>query len=96
MTDEEKINEVLEEFDFEKVHEVMNFLKWKWADNNDTMSIPSHYRIIEEAKRLLYYCKKEKDDITISTGGFIAQKDKDENGESYYSLSFVICESSNL
>ena len=66
MTDEEKINEVLEEFDFDKVQKVMNFLKWKWADNNDTMSIPSHYRIIEEAKRLLYYCKKEKKDGTMS------------------------------
>ena len=60
MTDEEKINEVLEEFDFDKVQKVMNFLKWKWADNNDTMSIPSHYRIIEEAKSLLYSCKKKK------------------------------------
>ena len=96
MTDEEKIDEVLEEFDFDKVHEVMNFLKWKWVDNNDSMSIPSHYRIIEEAKSLLYSCKKEKDNIvTIATGGFMAHKDKDENGESYYSLSFIICESSN-
>jgi len=96
MTDEEKINEVLEEFDFDKVHEVMSFLNWKWANNDGTFKIPNHYRLIEGAKGLLYACKNDKNDImTSSGGGFIAHKDKDENGESYYTLSFIVCESSN-
>lgn len=96
MTDEEKIDEVLEEFDFDTVHKIMDFLKWKWANDNGTFKVPNHYQLIEGAKGLLYACKNDKNDImTSSSGGFLAQKDKDENGDSFYTLSFIVCESSN-
>ena len=96
MSDEEKINEVLENFNFDKVQMVMDFLHWKWI-NNGTFAIPSYYRMIENAKDLLYRCKNSKDEtVTISTGGFVAHKNKNEEGENLYSLSFVICESSNF
>ena len=97
MSEEKKIIEVLENFDFGKVHMVMNFLNWKWIDTSGAFAIPSYYRMIEMAKDLLYRCKNSKNEtVTISTGGFVAHKNKDEDGESVYSLSFVICESSNF
>lgn len=97
MSEEEKIIEVLENFSFYKVQRVMDFLNWKWIDTNGTFAIPSYYRMIEMAKDLLYRCKNnENETVTISTGGFVAHKNKDEDGESLYSLSFVICESSNF
>ena len=97
MSEEEKIIEVLENFDFDKVQMVMDFLNWKWIDTNGTFAIPSYYRMIEMAKDLLYHCKNnENETVTISTGGFVAHKNKDKDGENVYSLSFVICESSNF
>ena len=97
MSEEEKINEVLENFSFYKVQRVMDFLNWKWLDTGGTFAIPSYFRMIEDAKDLLYRCKNNKNEtVTISTGGFVAHKKKDKNGESFYSLSFVICESCNL
>lgn len=38
----------------------------------------------------------KNDIITSSSGGFIAQKDKDENGDSFYNLSFIVCEYSSF
>jgi len=97
MSEEEKIIEVLENFDFDKVQRVMHFLNWKWVNVGNTFSIPSYFRMIESAKDLLYRCKNSKSEtVTISTGGFVAHKNKDEDGENLYSLSFVICESSNF
>lgn len=97
MSEEEKIIEVLENFNFGKVQMVMDFLNWKWIDTDGTFTIPSYYRMIERAKDLLHCCKNNKNEtVTISTGGFVAHKNKDKDGENVYSLSFVICESSNF
>ena len=97
MTDDEKINEVLEEFDFDEVHKVMVFLNWSWVNDDETFTVPNCYRMIQDAKKLLYDCKKSKNKyFTTATGGFVARKGKSEDGDNFYSLSFVLCECSNI
>ena len=97
MTDDEKINEVLEEFDFDEVHKVMVFLNWRWVNDDETFTIPSYYRMMEDAKKLLYDCKNSDEDYyTASTGGFMAYKGKNDDGNNFYSLKFVLCEVSNI
>jgi hypothetical protein len=56
-----KISECLDNFDFEKVHDIMNFLNWNWFDGYDergvpTYRVPSIYAIKVQAHDLLKQC----------------------------------------
>lgn len=56
MSNEEKerrIEEVLDNFDFQKVLKVMRFLNWKWATRNGDLKVPSLYQLMSTAKILL-------------------------------------------
>jgi hypothetical protein len=79
---EEGIQEVLEYFDFQRVHKVMEFLNWTWGYEE----VPSIYKLIKEAERLLTDVSKRKEDwYLIATGGFEATKCGDS-----LSLKFVL------
>ena len=53
-TKEELINEVLDNFDFVRVHEVMKFLDWKWYDfQENTCEVPSIAKLIRTAEKYL-------------------------------------------
>ena len=94
----EKLNTVIEEFDFERVLAVMNFLNWTWV--GEEISIPV---LINQAVNLLNRCydgitdpEKEidssrEDDYCISIGGFKATAYK-EDKEYDFTLEFVIAE----
>ena len=74
------ITDIMEDFDFEKVRNVMMYLDWKWDIGNGEMTVPSIYRLTKQAERLLRDTAKyygEKDHYTISTGGFTATLDED-------------------
>lgn len=74
----EMVNEVMEDFDFEKVHRVMVQTKHKWADMEGTEKVPSIYRIMKHAEELLRTCAShygDKDNFSISSGGFMAVLD---------------------
>lgn len=79
----ELIDKILEKFDFDKVHDVMEKLSWNWA----TVGIPSTYQIIKQAKELLYEVSELENLSHVATGGFRATKIDDEQLE----LSFEIC-----
>lgn len=64
------IDEILQEFDFEKVHKVMKFLKWQWAFTN---GIPNIEDMKKLAKDLLTRVCEEKTSCT-GTGGFTARR----------------------
>lgn len=56
MSNEEKerrIEEVLDNFDFQKVLKVMRLLNWKWATKNGDLKVPSLYQIMSTANMLL-------------------------------------------
>lgn len=72
-TMDEQIDEIMEEFDFEKVRNVMLHLKWRWLYEG----IPSVEDIKEESRRLLVdsydSCyKHEQDNCSIGCGGLKA------------------------
>lgn len=75
---EKMIEEVMNDFDFEKVHRVMVLTKHKWANMDGTEKVPSLYRIIKHAEDLLRTCAShygDKDNFTTSSGGFTAGLD---------------------
>ena len=86
MTHQEAINDLLDKFNFNKVHIAMTALNWKWASAEE--GVPSIYELRKTARRLLEDLLEAK--ITnISTGGFTAKCDFIEN-EKYLSLKFTL------
>ena len=66
----EHIDAIINNFDFEKVNKVMNFLNWTWFFST---TCPTIDELKQEAKRILNeICDSEDDTIAISTGGFKA------------------------
>lgn len=68
---DEQIEEIMDEFDFDKVQRVMKFLDWKWFGAED--GIPRVAELRREARRLLNGVQNRS---YIATGGFVARKDK--------------------
>jgi hypothetical protein len=73
MTDRELIDEVMDNFDFEKVSVAMEALGWEWVALD---AVPDKYHLRKCARSLLE--RVIKDNLTISTGGFTAQYDGEE------------------
>ena len=66
----EHIDAIINNFDFERVNNVMNFLNWTWYFNT---TCPTIDELKQEAKRILNeICDSEDDTIAIFTGGFKA------------------------
>lgn len=72
------IDEILDNFDFEKVREVMIFLNWKWFFSSG-YRIPTVDEIKDSAIKLLNEVASNKNKTySVATGGFKASKyDKD-------------------
>ncbi len=91
------IEDILNEFDFDKVERAMEALNWKWRGE-----IPTIYDLREEAERLLWGAaksrlgsfKNEHHDIPIinATGGFEARAwcDKEKTKITKLDLAFVV------
>ena len=81
---EEKVEKVLDVFDFEKVKKVMDFLDWKWATDDGGIEVPTMYQIIKFARKML--CKALEHENSAG-GGFAAFYDKEND---ILELSFSI------
>ncbi|NBW56914.1 hypothetical protein EBR43_03855 [bacterium] len=84
-TDQELIDDVLDNFNFENVHVAMTVLKWTWSLENG-LEVPSKAQLRRMARSLL------KDVITksyekVGSGGFEASFDKESR---HLALSFVL------
>jgi hypothetical protein len=95
------VDDILTEFDFEKVREVMVALDWKWASTHP--SVPSIKDLKDTARYLLikvYNLRKDKYNDThpevpvqVATGGFRAIALSNDSGEvDFLKLEFVITE----
>jgi len=95
MDTDDEIWNVLESFDFDRVHFVMTQLGWYWADVDGTPSISN---LRTEARRLLKQCVEgsleSNNCYTAATGGFEAYCDVDGDVTNL-SLKFVLCEFNN-
>ena len=87
---EKLIDSILENFDFDKVRNVMNFLNWTWADNE----VPSTYKLINSAKRRLEEAyeisMRENRNCSISSGGLKSSALWDEGQVFCLELDFVL------
>lgn len=82
----DKIEQVMDGFDFEKVYQVMKLLDWQWENPDNLGAIPGIERLKATARRLLQEVAEDRDFSRHSTGGFYATKHED--GE--LALEFLI------
>ena len=68
------ILDCLDEFDFERVHEVMNFLDWKWADCSEVPDVLALRRNCRTYLQEVIRCALERKDsggeYIMASGGF--------------------------
>lgn len=88
---QEEIDLIMDKFDFEKVHKAMIATGWQWTTHSKEypreMEIPSLQRVMKTARRLLASVADGK--AEISTCGFIASREKREDGTDFLILEFV-------
>ena len=78
-------NAIMEDFDFEKISKVMQFLNWGWGVKNDenkmSLEVPNVYCIINFAESLLaevaVYYESKKEECVLASGGFEARVTKE-------------------
>lgn len=78
---DEYIDEILDYFDFEKVHKAMLALDWKWGSFNGSARTPTEYELKQEAERLLREAWERKS--SVATGGFYAVYHKNTDDDEY-------------
>jgi hypothetical protein len=84
---QDALDNIMDNFDFDQVHKVMVFLNWKWANGNGSLGVPEKYELRGEARRLLKMAIEEK--TTVSTGGFIAEY-RESEVDGWMDLKFVV------
>ena len=87
---EEQILEIMMNFNFDRVHRVMQFLEWKWATSFDPpmLKIPSLDEIKDRAvKYLRAAAMSPESEYYGGTGGLIVEKK-----EGCLFLSFVLAD----
>lgn len=92
------IDEIMDEFEFEKVKKVMDCLKWKWCKSegeNYYFEVPSLREIKRRGRSLLkdaiLKIGKNEKDFYINIGGFVVEINRyDDDEELIISLAFEI------
>lgn len=71
---QELIDDIMDNFNFEKVHKVMKFLNWTWWDNKLEKYInPTIQELRSNARKKLKRILEENH-ASIGSGGFVARK----------------------
>lgn len=83
-----KIDSIMENFDFDKVQSVMDYLDWKWVGTKN--GVPDVGEIEESAKRMLIDAAFEE--TTISSGGLKVtyENDSENQGDPFIQLEFIL------
>jgi hypothetical protein len=92
----DEIEDILDNFDFEKVKKVVDVLEWQWFDAE--LGIPSVPELRKCARRLLIVVGEKvtksaeiSTEATIATGGFCAKAYKyDDTEKIYFKLAFEV------
>jgi hypothetical protein len=63
--------ELFDEFDFEKIHRVMEALEWKWSMGDGRWATPTVEEIIDKASQLFEELMEGKHDIESTGSGGI-------------------------
>lgn len=94
------LDNVFDNFDFEKVKKTMDALNWEWAflkrlDPKDDFKektasyVPTLDEIKAEAARLMWDCANMDEDV-IGTGGFRVEKDFSDPDDPWMRLTFEV------
>lgn len=83
-TEKEKIEYIMNEFDFAKVRRVMEFLDWGWYGEG----VPNVDVMRSTARRLLGNLTGSIKSLSSATGGFRAYRSTGETGEEHFTLTF--------
>ena len=100
-TQEEKVEEILETFNFGQVADVMEFLKWEWYS---TQGVPNINEITEFAEELINECisnlkeNTNEENKIISSGGFRASAYRNPDRPDVFDLSleFILTDSATF
>jgi len=96
------LNDVFDNFDFERVKKTMDALDWKWdnltryipldgfKEKKDSY-VPTLDEIKEEAARLMWECATQNVSV-IATGGFRVEKDFSDPDDPWMRLSFEVAD----
>jgi len=71
---EEQIDDIMDDFDFDKVHKIMEFLNWEWITDEDGTQVPYISDLRKRARSLLRIAAKEGG--FHGSGGFTAHCQK--------------------
>lgn len=86
------IDEVMDWFDFDRVHQTMTFLKWNWGTEG-VPTIQDLRKFVRENMKRTYYTlvDNNKDYDGIATGGFCIECVRDkEDGVIYFKVRFEL------
>lgn len=72
------IDEIMDNFEFEKVHKAMAVLGWKWHSVDDGPRVPTVKELRAGARRLLRDCCADPERAGMATGGFRVEKSPNE------------------
>jgi hypothetical protein len=84
ITQQELVDELLDQFDFEKVKEVMDALDWKWGmarwGTGTEALVPDIPELRKQAREMLWELIRSKNRM-IKMGGLVVEKDDDDTLE---------------
>lgn len=89
-TERQVIDEIMDFFEFDKVHKAMVALNWQWRD----VGVPDIYEIRKTARQIMYECYeyavKDKSSRGLSTCGFRAFCEFEDGVFIGIKLSFIL------
>lgn len=89
---EARIQNILGNFDFVRVHETMRLLNWRWASTAEDLECPTVGQLYQTAERLLHQVVDEKWQH-CGTGGLEAHRYEHDDGlPPVLELKFVVTE----
>lgn len=100
--DHDVIWDIMNNFDFDKVHRVMTFLNWKWAlADSEHTAVPDIQQLRDTARNMLTGCasraRKVSGQYTIGSGGFHAHAEYDAaSNKVFVKLAFELTEWDNF
>jgi hypothetical protein len=99
--DHNAVWEILENFNFDKVLQVMQALNWTWHTESGEYEVPDLQLLRTEARRLLLRAVEWVRDpdrsnaFCLGVGGFEVQAELDENEQVWVSLKFIVTDWDN-
>lgn len=82
---ESQIEEIMKNFNFKRVHGVMQLLNWTWMGSD----VPSIEELKTEARKKLETLAEFENKISSMSGGLLARKVRTKEGD-FLSLYFIL------